>query len=149
MKTPDHRKVGWLQRYNSQASFLASIYVYVCQHTHTHTHPSGPSDVPGRILTFLFSQIISASSGLALFREKLYISGWMYKFPTRSTLSKRFPTIGPRRIKIIRDQTTWGECVDGCVHLSDNFSSLGKGKCQVALSDFLVCCKNICPASVL
>lgn len=148
MKTPDHRKVSWLQRYNSQASFLASIYVYVCQHTHTHT-PLRTFRCTWENPDIFVLPNHSASSGLALFREKLYISGWMYKFPTRSTLSKRFPTIGPRRIKIIRDQTTWGECVDGCVHLSDNFSSLGKGKCQVALSDFLVCCKNICPASVL
>lgn len=144
MKTPGLKKLGWLQRNNGQGSFLASTYVYVCQHTHLKSL-KGPSDVPGRILTFFFSQIIAASSGLALFRGELYaISKWMYKFPTLPTLSKRFSTIGHRRISNYQGSDHMGECVDGCVYLSNNFSSHGTGKChRQPLGDFLVCCKII------
>lgn len=144
MKTPGLKKLGWLQRNNCQGSFLASTYVYVCQHTHLKSL-KGTFRCTQENHDILFSQIIAASSGLALFRGELYaISKWMYKFPTLPTLSKRFSTIGHRRISNYQGSDHMGECVDGCVYLSNNFSSRGSGKChRQPLSDFLVCCKII------
>lgn len=152
MKTPGHRKVGWLQRINGQGSFLASIYVYVCQHT--PQRPGGPSDVPRRILRFHSPQ------SFHLLQVWLYLGeSCMHTFPTLPALSETFPTIGHRRISNDQGPDHMGECVDGYVHLSNNFSSRGKGKCQAALSDFLCVlekhffvlpqCSGVCLRNVL
>lgn len=121
MKTPGLKKLGGPQRNNGQGSFLASIFVYVCQQTHLKSLKD--LQMYWENPDILFSQIISASSGLALFRGELYaISKWMYKFPTLPTLSKRFSTIGHRRISNYQGSDHMGEFVDECVYLSNNFS---------------------------
>lgn len=109
MKIPGLKKLVWLQRNNGQGSFLASTYVYVCQHTHLKSL-KGTFRCTQENHDILFSQIIAASSGLALFRGELYaISKWMYKFPTLPTLSKRFSTIGHRRISNYQGSDHMGE----------------------------------------